>query len=211
MRCGRAQGFMAAAADGELAPRRRHALDRHVASCPPCRAELTSTERLLAAFESLPSETAVSERLEQATLRRVRIAAAEEAERAEARRWTRWLPLPAFAIATAAVLVMAVGIFTRSEVPVPPLGEVARKPAEDRVAARTDVPAAPAQTARAETPRRIEPVPAEPPPDLAEAPEKFVNLPILRNLEKLEHFDAIQTTTLDDEPATPGKEQPSNG
>jgi len=54
--------------------------------------------------------------------------------------------------------------------------------------------------------------PAEPPPALAAAPELFVNLPILRHLEKLEHFEAIQTTTLDDEPATPGgDESRSNG
>ena len=41
-------------------------------------------------------------------------------------------------------------------------------------------------------------IPAEPPPELAAAPELFMELPILRNLEKLEHFEAIRTTTLDD-------------
>src|SRR5207247_510823 len=48
-------------------------------------------------------------------------------------------------------------------------------------------------------------VPAEPPPELAAAPELFVDLPLLRNMEKLEHFETIRTTTLDD-----GEEQ-SNG
>jgi hypothetical protein len=36
-----------------------------------------------------------------------------------------------------------------------------------------------------------------------------VNLPLLKNFEKVEHFDAIQTTTLDDE--TPSGEEQSNG
>ena len=54
--------------------------------------------------------------------------------------------------------------------------------------------------------------PAEPPAKLAEAPELFVDMSIIRNLDKLTHFEAIQTTTLDDEPATPdGQEPPSNG
>ena len=55
-------------------------------------------------------------------------------------------------------------------------------------------------------------LPAEPPAKLAEAPELFVDMPIIRNLDKMTHFEAIQTTTLDDEPATPdGQEPPSNG
>ena len=40
-------------------------------------------------------------------------------------------------------------------------------------------------------------VPSEPPPDLAARPDLFVDLPMLRNLERLEHFEAIQTTTLE--------------
>ena len=40
-------------------------------------------------------------------------------------------------------------------------------------------------------------VPSEPPPDLAARPDLFVDLPMLRNLDRLEHFEAIQTTTLE--------------
>src|SRR3989442_1467438 len=63
-------------------------------------------------------------------------------------------------------------------------------------------------------PRRIAkgPPPAEPPAKLAEAPDLFVDMPIIRNLDKMTHFEAIQTTTLDDEPATPDRQEPpSNG
>ena len=202
MRCQRAKKWMAAAVDGELSPRRRRALDGHLATCAACRRELAATERMLTALEGLPMEAAVPASLEQATLRRVRLAAADEAERAPARRWTRWLPLPAFALATAAVLVLAIGIVRRTgEVPVAP--------------AVRPKPTAVAKIEPSTPPRRIAkggPPPAEPPAKLAEAPDLFVDMSIIRNLDKLTHFEAIQTTTLDDEPATPdGQEPPSNG
>jgi len=195
---------MTAAVDGELSPRRRRALDGHLAACAACRRELAVTERMLTALEGLPMEAAVSARLEQATLRRVRLAAADEGERAPASRWTRWLPLPAFALATAAVLVLAIGIVRRT-------GGVPGAPAvrAPRVDAR-GVAQAPPSLLR--PPRRFAKLPAEPPAKLAEAPDLFVDMSIIRNLDKLTHFEAIQTTTLDDEPATPdGLEPPSNG
>jgi len=201
MRCQRAHQWMAAAVDGELAPRRRRALDRHLAACATCREELTATERMLAVLEALPMEAPVSVALEQATLRRVRLAAADEAERGPAVRWRTWLPLPAFAVATAAVVVLAIGIVQRTgQVPAPvpavrPSGTAAQPVAKAPVA---------------ESPKA--PLPAEPPPKLAEAPDLFMDLPILRNMDKLRHFEAIETTTLDDEPGTPdGQEPPSNG
>ena len=202
MRCQRARKWMTAAVDGELSPRRRRALDGHLAACAACRHELAVTERMLTALEGLPMEAAVSARLEQATLRRVRLAAADEAERAPASRWTRWLPLPAFALATAAVLVLAIGIVRRT-------GDVPGAPAV-RPAPKVDAQAPPSPLS---PPRRIvKALPAEPPAKLAEAPELFVDMPIIRNLDKMTHFEAIQTTTLDDEPATPdGQEPPSNG
>jgi anti-sigma factor RsiW len=213
MRCARAQKLMTAALDGELAPRRRRALDRHLIGCEACRRELATTERMLGALEALPMEAAVSAGLEQATLRRVRVAAADEDEGAKASRWRRWLPLPAVAVASVAVLVLAVGIVRRTrEVPAPPtVASTPRRPLEEQAARPTAPVEKDTRTARPVPPPVAVP-PTEPPPELAAAPEKFVNLPILRNLEKLEHFDAIQTTTLDEEPVTPGgEEQPSNG
>jgi anti-sigma factor RsiW len=200
---------MTAAIDGELTPGRRQALDRHVAGCAACRGELATTERMLAAFDS-PSEVRVSVGLEQATLRRVRIAAAEEAERREGARWWRWLPVPALVAATA-VVTLAVGITRRTaDVPAAKTVAPAAAPGPDRVA-RGPVPSPAARNERPAVARRPLP-PGEPPAELAAAPDKFMELPILRNLEKLEHFEAIQTTTLDDDPNTPSDgEQPSNG
>jgi hypothetical protein len=67
-------------------------------------------------------------------------------------------------------------------------------------------PAPPTQVAQNESQRPAAPQPAarkrrtlpdDPPAELAARPDLFVNLPMLRNLDKLQHFDAIQTTTLD--------------
>lgn len=212
MRCRRAQQMMTTAVDGELEPRRRRALDAHVAACESCRRELAATERMLSVLEALPMEAVVAEGLEQATLRRVRLAAAEEEERARAKWWRAWLPVPAVALATAAVAVLAFGVLRYSTGVSGPSG-VTQSPRshEDRVARAPAAASTPSPTARAEAPKAVD-RPNEPPSELTAAPDKFMNLHILRNLEKLEHFEAIQTTTLDDEPATPGGDaQPSNG
>jgi anti-sigma factor RsiW len=191
MRCGRAQKSLIAALDGELTPRRRQALDRHLAGCAACRGELATTERMLAALDARPAEAPVSVALEQATLRRIRLAADADTDIP----WWRRLPLPALVIATA-VLVLAVGIVRRTgPVPPPPA------PTADRVA-RASIPKATPRREPQAVARRSAP-PSEPPAELAAAPDMFMNLPILSNLDKLEHFEAIQTTTLDDDPGTP--------
>jgi len=196
MRCGRAQKLLTAAVDGELSPGRRAALDRHLAGCPVCRAERAATQTLLDALDALPSVAAVPAALEQATLRRVRVLAAEEGERAVTSGWRSWLPLPAIALAVTAVLVLAIAISRTADDHLPASGA-----------------STPTRVARAhQAPSRAshEAVPTEPPPALAAAPELFVDLPMLRKLDRVKHFEAIQTTTLDDE--TPnGEEAPSNG
>jgi len=201
MRCRRAQRWMVAAVDGELAPRRRRTLEGHVAGCPECRREVAATEAVLAGVTGLArSGCEVPSHLEQATFRRVRLLAAAEEERSVARRWWAGFRIPALAFATAAVAIVAVeltrGAGDRRAAPSGPRA-VAQAPARDqpRVVASRERPA----------PKVAESLPAEPPPELAAAPDLFIELPILRNMEKLEHFEAIDTTTLDD-----GGEQ-SNG
>jgi len=196
MRCGRAQKLLTAAVDGELSPGRRTALDRHLAGCPVCRTELTTTDRMLRALEALPIAAPVPDALEQATLRRVRVLAAEEGDRAATSGWRTWLPLPALALT--AVLVLAIAITRTSD----DRGSTPVVPAPERVARAR--PARPNLRAVAVAP------PSEPPPALAAAPELFVDLPMLRKLDRVKHFEAIQTTTLDDETPS-GEEAPSNG
>lgn len=210
MRCGRAQTLMTAAVDRELTARRSRAFDRHLERCPVCRRELTTTQAMLGAVAGLPTEASVSDALAQATLRRVRQLAAEEDEAtAEGRWWTRFR-VPSVALATAAVIALAFGIF-RSEAPGPGVAPTA-KPADGRVAR---VPKAPTEEAPATQPRAkaivVAEVPAEPPAELASSPDLFMTLPILRNLEKLENFEAIHTTTVEEPVAPHGEEPPSNG
>jgi len=199
---------MAAAVDGELSPRQRRALDRHLVSCASCQRELAAMEHILASIATLPMEAAVPTHLEQDTLRRVRIAAAEEEEAAGRSSWWRAVRLPAVVLASAVVLALAIGI-TRDggEMRLP---ERADEPRRER---STPAPAADAPAARVAAARPvISPPPQDLPPALAARPDLFVELPILRNLEKLENFEAIRTTTFDDEPNAPdGAEEHSNG
>jgi len=193
MRCGRAQKLMTVAVDGELTPARRRELDEHVAGCNECRAELAATETLFGALGSLPQEAEVPAPVEAATIRRMRIAAAEERERKE-RRWG-WLPVPVLAAAGVTALALVITLRPagepRSPRPAPPdvSGHLLARAPE-----AAPIPAAP---------KRVEAVaaadvapPTEPPPDLAAAPELFMNLPIIRNMEKLEHFEAISMVEL---------------
>ncbi len=222
MRCGRAQQWMTAAVDAELDGWRRRALDRHLARCEACRAELRRSERLDELLGRLPSETSVSAKLEQDTLRRVRIAAAEDAERPVTPAWRSWIGITVPAVAAAAVLAVAVGVSRtppaatagpERTAPVP----VAAAPAAPARVAKTAPKAPPAADVPAhepavvaEAPRQIDPsrrpeLPSEPPPELAAAPDLFMEMNILKNMEKLQNYDAIETTTLHD----PAGEQPN--
>jgi len=195
MRCGSAQKLIVAAVDGEITPERRRDLDEHVAACTECLGELHATESLLGALESLPQEAEVPPLVEAATLRRMRIAAADERERKE-RGW-RWFPAPVLAAVGVTVLALAINLRPESRQdtprPAPPeatgVRQLARAP-EPRAA-----PAAPRQEVAVAAAEEATP-PAEPPPDLAAAPELFMNLPIIRNMEKLEHFEAITMVEL---------------
>ena len=215
MRCGQAQRLMTSAVDDELGPRRRRALDHHLAACDACRREIAATGTVLDAVARLPAEVLVSARLEQATLRRLRITASEGGSRHERVPWWRSASLPALALAAAAVLALAVGLRQFDVMSPGPAnlatGSAAKRsgqvPTQHRVASE----AAPARVARQARPTVGEP-PREPPAELASAPDLFMDLPILRHMEKLEHFDAIRTTTLDEEPGpSDGQQERSNG
>lgn len=174
--------------------------------CASCAREQRATTALFTALGSLPMEADVPARLEQDTLRRVRLAADEPPVRAG---WWSWLPRPLPALALVATLTVAVLVtFLQRGGPV-----TSRVSAPATRVAKVDQPrpsGAPVAVARAVR-RAPRPVPDEPPPVLAAAPDMFVDLPILRHLEKLEHFDAIRTTTLDDGPAGTGQQQGDNG
>lgn len=218
MRCGPVQRHLTAAVDGRLDARSRAAVDEHVAGCAACREELRLTRALFTALDDGSTEAPVSPRLEQATLRAVRIAAADEAER-PARWWAALRPAPALAVLAVVVVAVTATLQQRADAPARSAPKPARLAAQEKApkrvesVARAKVPAeAPAAAAPVVARRRPTPVPAEPPKELAERPDLFIDLPILRHLDKLEHFEQIETTGLPDAPAAPTDgEGPTNG
>jgi hypothetical protein len=148
---------------------------------------------VLAALEGLPEDTDVPARLEQDVMRRVRGLATENPRATSAAAWWRGLApaLAAGAVAAGAIL----GLRAVAD----------RDPALQRaspvaVVTRSE---APAVARRAKTR-----VPDEPPAELASRAELFIDLPMLRDLDKLQHFDSI--ATMDDDP-TDAVPPPSNG
>jgi anti-sigma factor RsiW len=216
MRCAQAQELMTATVDGELSPRQRGAFEAHLASCAACRDELTATERMLAALEALPMETEVPVLLEQETLRRVRIEAAEEAERRAANRWWTRLRVPAVAVTALAALVLVIVGHDegRRKAEVARTPAAAAKPAAEDLArarptkAEERVAAASAPAPVAQKPKKA---PSGPPPELAARPDLFMELPILRNMEKLEHFEQIETTTVEGQPRSEAAPEQQRG
>ena len=205
MRCPRAQRWMTAAVDGEISPRRRRILDQHLAGCATCAREMAATERLLTALAALPLEAAVPARVEQVTMRRVRGEATIEGERGNV--WTtlrvRWLgwAVPAFAAAAVLAIALTSTLKSRPLAPGVTVRDGAVHSAKD--ATPQAVARAPREAGQVAGPGSGR--------DLALTPDLFVDLPILRNLEKLQHFDTIRTTTLDDDVGAPGQELQSNG
>ena len=198
MRCQTAQTWIIATRDGELTARQQRAFDRHLGGCSACRAERAPIERVLATLDGLEMDAPVSARLGHDVLRRVRTLGAEAGAPDQMAEWIgRLVP----ALAAIAVLVVAVvGI----RMPVPRGDGLPAHP-RARVAAATT----PAGITMARRPKGR--VPDEPPPELASRPDLFVDLPILRDLDKLRHFDSIATMEENYPPAPVAGPEPSNG
>jgi len=203
---------MTMALAGELSGRQPDLLGQHLERCQDCRREWEAYAALDRALGTLPLEAALPARLEQVTLRRVRLADGAEAPQ----RRRRWLDFALPALAATAVLVVAVRLSLQVggqvggqegsqegrrkdgrvvSAPAAPARAPSAEP--QRLAARTSTPA-PTAAASAGAPRRAARVlPTEPPPELTARPDLFVNLRLLRNLDKLQHYEAIQTISVD--------------
>ncbi len=105
MNCRRAEKWLLLREAGELAPRKRLRLEKHLAGCAPCRAYRADLERVLAAARrSLPAGAPAAQ-----TLAAIREAARAEvaARPAAARSWNAALWNPA--LAAAAIILLCLG------------------------------------------------------------------------------------------------------
>ena len=197
MRCRTAQTWIVAARDGELGARQRRALDRHLGQCATCRTERVSIEGVLSALDDLSVGTDVPARLEADVLRQVRGLAADGAAGDPSAAALAWLRRIAPALGATAVVALAVIGVRTADVPAP----------DQRTRVAAPAPAKVERLAR----RAKAKAPTEPPAELASRPDLFVDLPMLRELDKLQHFDSIATME-DGDPTAPGEEpSPSNG
>src|SRR4029077_7625056 len=106
MRCRTARGWITRDLAGELSPGRAGRLAQHVEGCEGCRRGQTAYATLDRMLGTLTLDGPLPPRLEQDTLRRVRLAADDDAPQ-RARVWPRlWGGAPA--LAGAAVLLLAV-------------------------------------------------------------------------------------------------------
>jgi hypothetical protein len=196
-RCRTARQWITRDLAGELSPRRVERLGRHVERCEGCRREQVAYAALERALGLLPMAAELPPRLEQDTLRRARVAA-DDADPGEARRVGRWLLVGAPALAATAVLGLALhGGLPPDTTPPEPAKTVASPAQKPAVVAKVAPGESPRPAASQAGTRKRRAVPGDPPPELAARPDLFVNLPMLRNLDKLQHYEAIQTTTVD--------------
>jgi len=184
----------------ELSDRRSRRLTKHMEGCAGCRREWEAYTALDRVLGNLPLEAALPPRLEQVTLRNARLS---ETEATTSRR--RWLGVAVPALAASAVLVVAARLSLQDTEPVPapvqatPSRTLTAPPARvpDRATKRAPAPAPSAVPASPQDRRVARRVPSEPPPELAARPDLFVNLPLLRNLDKVQHYEVIQTLAVD--------------
>lgn len=199
MRCGKVRRSLMAALDRALDDGEARAVEAHLAGCDACGAEASRWRTLHQALAALPQAAAVPAGLEQATLRRVRAELGAGEGDQPRRGWLGswwWLPAPALAVVVLVMLWRPGGIPSPREQPPASGPRVATAP---RPAAVEPAPV----VAATETPPRDA---VAPPPEVAEMPDLFLELPILEHLEKLQNFETIRTVELGRiEPAEDGQ------
>jgi anti-sigma factor RsiW len=178
--------------DGELPEAERAPVEAHVAGCLACRREIERIAKVSALVAGLPRIEPSAELEERM---RWRLAAGASAADAAARTRRRgWRPVfwgvPVLAAAAAIALV-----WYWSMVRPTPNGLLAPRGRQVAVA-----PARPDRTEQLagerETERAVAAAPGlspeDLPPDLVEHPELFLRYPVVRRLNKLEHFEEVR-------------------
>lgn len=178
--------------DGELSDADRRPVAAHLSTCLGCRREVERLGTVQRWVSDLPS---IEPSADFATDFWRRMNAEEAAVPTLGPRRRVWqLVVPALAAAAVLALVARSIVTSPSSAPTAPAPakQIAAAPARKAPAAvaanRDAAPAEPAQVADA-----ANQLPEDLPPELVEHPELFLRLPVVRRLEKLEHFEEVRT------------------
>ncbi len=211
MRCGRVRGLLVPYLDGQLNPRRHRAVERHVDGCGDCAEDARLIRRLYGLLDA-PALPRVPPQLEARLMERIRTS---EAEAPPERAW--WWAVPVTLAAGIAGLAAGVAL-ERVLLSQPPV--VRRGPEQVLVSPQASVDTGAAIAAVAADPETLASLPASPvgtpdtdpfpehsaqpretlaagptdalPGHLRDALNLFVDYPIIRNLEKFEHYETIE-------------------
>ncbi len=177
--------------DGELDDAERRPIASHVSTCLGCRREMERLGTVRGWVADLPRIEPSAGLADEFWRRVEHERAATESHPGASPLW--WWVTPA--LAAAAALVLAFQFFTSGPTP------VAKAPSAERAVAgaRPGAPA-PAVAARRAAPEAAAPMvadadtlrPEDLPPELLEHPELFLRLPVVRRLDKLEHFEEVR-------------------
>lgn len=192
--CEQVTSELVAFLDGELSDADRRPVAAHLSTCLGCRREV---ERLGTVQRWLSDRPAIEPSADFATDFWRRMNAEEAAVPTLRPRRRVWqLVVPALAAAAVLALVARSIVTSPSTAPSAPAKQVAEAPARKAPAVaanRAAPPAEPAQVADAHgVPDQL---PEDLPPELVEHPELFLRLPVVRRLEKLEHFEEVRERT----------------
>ena len=181
--------------DGELLGSERARFDDHVATCLTCRREAERLTKLRALVSGLPRIEPSAE-FEAHMWRRMarEMPGGQRRSRRDAWRWA------APVLAAAAVVALALyGVLKPSGLHAPGMAgagrEVATAPAvrDERIARKQEVDTgAEGSGERTEVASADNPAPEDLPPELVEHPELFLRFPVVRRLQKLEHFEEVR-------------------
>ena len=195
--------------DGEQPETERARIEAHVATCLVCRREMDRIGKMNALLRTLPRVTPA----EDFDARMWDRLGAETAKRSRRRgfRPALWgVPLAA-AAALALVWYSSLSHVTPGVPGIPPAADVASAPkaethpAHEAQAVARAKPAEPAEAAPIEQANAEQLEPEDLPPALVEHPELFLRLPVVRRLDKLEHYEEVRTPRDDAEPVGLGE------
>jgi RNA polymerase sigma-70 factor (ECF subfamily) len=174
--------------DGELLGSARARFDDHVATCLTCRREAERLAKLRALVSDLPRIEPSAE-FEAHMWRRMarETSGGQRRRRPDAWRWA--VPV----LAAAAVVALALyGVLQPSG---PHAPQVATAPAVRKQVAgkeQADTGAEEGGGERTDVASADNPAPEDLPPELVEHPELFLRFPVVRRLQKLEHFEEVR-------------------